>query len=277
MLKNIRAWLIFAVIAAICLMFHSFKYNNGLISFLLAHDTEETEDESHEKLLRVGVRDDITNFSLYNSMTGKYYGLEDEIADELARRMGYDAAEFITVNPVKRVELLNKGEVDVVIGLYSVTDERSKEVDFSPVYYTDNVQLIAEKTTGFTDMADLKGKSIAILNGSTAPMELSEALVENGIINNSLQIESFLSFNKMDSYKNMFDALEIGNVDALVADGAIAHHYMSDDRVILHNLCTTSYAAATKKGSELTDSVASAMQEMLEDGTIKRIEKDWGF
>lgn len=277
MLKNIRAWLIFAVIAASCLMFHSFKYNNGLISFLLAHDTEETEDESHEKLLRVGVRDDITNFSLYNSMTGKYYGLEDEIADELARRMGYDAAEFITVNPVKRVELLNKGEVDVVIGLYSVTDERSKEVDFSPVYYTDNVQLIVEKTTGFTDMADLKGKSIAILNGSTAPMELSEALVENGIINNSLQIESFLSFNKMDSYKNMFDALEIGNVDALVADGAIAHHYMSDDRVILHNLCTTSYAAATKKGSELTDSVASAMQEMLEDGTIKRIEKDWGF
>ncbi len=277
MLKSIRVWLIFAAFAAVCLMVHSFKYNDGLISFLLAHRTEEHQNDGHGKLLKVGVRDDITNFSFYNSITGKYYGLEDEIADELARRMGYDAAELITVNPVKRVELLNKGEIDVVIGLYSITDERSKEVDFSPVYYTDNVQVIAEKTANFMSLGELEGKSIAVLNGSTASEELSKVLVENGILSSSSEIELFLSFNKMDSYKNMFDALEIGNVDAVVADGAIASHYMNEDRIILHNLGTTSYAAATKKGSLLTDSVASSMQDMLNDGTIKRIEKDWGF
>ncbi len=126
-------------------------------------------------------------------------------------------------------------------------------------------------------LGELEGKSIAVLNGSTASEELSKVLVENGILSSSSEIELFLSFNKMDSYKNMFDALEIGNVDAVVADGAIASHYMNEDRIILHNLGTTSYAAATKKGSLLTDSVASSMQDMLNDGTIKRIEKDWGF
>ena len=49
--------------------------------------------------LRVGVRDDIINFGFYNETTGKYYGLEIDLAAELARRIGCDGVEYITVRP----------------------------------------------------------------------------------------------------------------------------------------------------------------------------------
>ena len=49
--------------------------------------------------LRVGVRDDIINFGFYNETTGKYYGLEIDLAAELAQRIGRDGVEYITVTP----------------------------------------------------------------------------------------------------------------------------------------------------------------------------------
>src|SRR5699024_10854973 len=45
--------------------------------------------EAGEGTLRVGVRSDIVGFGFYNEGTGKYYGLEIDIAEELAERMGY--------------------------------------------------------------------------------------------------------------------------------------------------------------------------------------------
>ena len=41
---------------------------------------------SGEGTLRVGVRSDVVGFGYLNENTGKYYGLEIDIAEELARR-----------------------------------------------------------------------------------------------------------------------------------------------------------------------------------------------
>ncbi len=277
MLKSIKIWLTITALAALCLLAYSFRYNNGLISFLLSHNSDKAETVEHGNFLKVGVRDDITNFSYYNPVTGKYHGLEVEIADELAARMGYDGASLISVAPARRVEMLNSGTVDVIIGLYSVTEERNKEVDFSPIYYTDSVQLIAERTAGFSELGDLMDKTVAIIRGGSAEEELADAFIDDGIINRNSELNLYLKINKMESYKSMFSALEIGNIDALVADGAIALNYMNDDRVVIRTIGSASYAAATKKDSELSDKVASAMQDMLDDSTISRIEKNWGL
>ena len=81
--------------------------------------------------LRVGVRDDIINFGFYNETTGKYYGLEIDLAAELARRIGCDGVEYITVTPDTRKDMLLNGEVDVVIATYSIAESREENFDFS--------------------------------------------------------------------------------------------------------------------------------------------------
>lgn len=85
--------------------------------------------------LRVGVRDDIINFGFYNETTGKYYGLEIDLAAELAQRIGCDGVEYITVTPDTRKDMLLNGEVDVVIATYSIAESREENFDFSAPYY----------------------------------------------------------------------------------------------------------------------------------------------
>lgn len=65
--------------------------------------------------LTVGVRDYIINFGYLNEKTGKYYGLEIDIAQEMAERMGYGEVEFVTVTPDNRKEMLLDGKVDCLI------------------------------------------------------------------------------------------------------------------------------------------------------------------
>lgn len=62
--------------------------------------------------LRVGVRDDIMNFGYLNEDTGKYYGLEIDLAAEMAERMGYSDVEYVTVTPDTRKDMLLAGDVD---------------------------------------------------------------------------------------------------------------------------------------------------------------------
>ena len=52
--------------------------------------------------LRVGVRDDVMNFSYLNEQTHEYYGLEIDLANDLAERLGYENIEFSTVTPDDR-------------------------------------------------------------------------------------------------------------------------------------------------------------------------------
>lgn len=55
--------------------------------------------EASGGVLKVGVRADVVGFSSYNEHTGKFYGAEVDIAEELARRLGYAGAEFTAVTP----------------------------------------------------------------------------------------------------------------------------------------------------------------------------------
>ena len=118
--------------------------------------------------LRVGVRDDIINFGFYNETTGKYYGLEIDLAAELAQRIGCDGVEYITVTPDTRKDMLLNGEVDVVIATYSIAESREENFDFSAPYYEDETIIMVEKSTLFGSIRDLKDKNIGIVNGTNA-------------------------------------------------------------------------------------------------------------
>ena len=105
--------------------------------------------------LRVGVRDDIINFGFYNETTGKYYGFEIDLAAELARRIGCDGVEYITVTPDTRKDMLLNGEVDVVIATYSIAESREENFDFSAPYYEDDTIIMVEKSTLFGSIREL--------------------------------------------------------------------------------------------------------------------------
>ncbi len=237
------------------------------------------------KTLRVGVRSNIYGFGYLNEDTGKYYGLEIDIADELASRLGYSGVEFMTVTPDTRKEMLLNDEIDCIIACYSIASSREANFDFSPAYYQDASVVMVENSSLFTDIEDLKGYTFGTVAGANAAPQLVEKLAEigfsDGVVISSNDDNTDIWFDnfhilELDSYRELSDALETGYIDAMCADGCIAQTYLEDDRTILDfEISTQEYGVATQKDSELSALVSDAIQSMLDDGTIAALIEKW--
>ena len=218
--------------------------------------------------LVVGVRSDIVNFGFLNETTGKYYGLEIDLAKELAARLDRDGVQFVTVTPSTREEMLQSGQVDCLLACYSVDEERQELFDFSPSYYSDGTVFMVQTSSCFTEWADLAGMTVGVLAGSNTGdlvTETMEKLSPDGV-----------TLQEAETYQDLSDALERGDVDAVCMDGCIAQAYMNEDRAYLPgSLATQSYGVATPKGSALSAAVAEAMESMLDDGTVDTYIDKW--
>ncbi len=218
--------------------------------------------------LVVGVRDDIVNFGFLNETTGKYYGLEIDLAKELASRLGRSGVEFVTVTPATREEVLQSGQVDCLIACYSIDQEREELFDFSAPYYTDDTVFMVQTSSRFERWMDLGGMTVGVLTGSNTGELVTDVM--------KVYSHKGVTLAEQDTYQALSDALERGDVDAVCMDGCIAQAYMNEDRAYLPgSLATQNYGVATAKGSALSQQVAEAVDEMLADGTVAAYIEKW--
>ena len=229
-------------------------------------------------LLKVGVRKNLSNFSSYNEEADTYYGFEDDLARELALRLGYSGVEYVGLDPDEREEALETGSVSVLIAAFSYTDERAEKFDLSDPYYVDAGRVMVEKSSLIEDYRDLAGTKVAVRSGTTAEANLAAKLCEEGLIADKEDLADFLEIVSFDSYEDMDTALEWGDVDAVCADGCITLSWMDDERAYFDEAYSEEdYVLATKKGSELTDKLSEALAAALDDGTIESLEIKWGI
>lgn len=256
-----------------------------LLAGLAGCGGSDAKASSGSGTLRVGVRSDVVGFGYLNEATNKYYGLEIDIAEDMAARMGYADVEFVTVTPDTRKKMLTEGDVDCMIACYSVAASREENFDFSPTYYTDSSVVMVEDSSLITSVDDLKGLTFGTMAGTNTAPQLALKLTESGFTsgealeqNEDHSMTQFDTFRlvQLASYQDLSKALEEGTIDAACMDGAIAHTYLSADRSILdYTIDTQEYGVATQKGSSLSAPVAEAVQSMLDDGTIAALTDKW--
>lgn len=236
--------------------------------------------------LRAGVRADVVGFGYLNEGTGNYYGMEIDLVEELASRLGYGDIEFVTILPENRKEMLLDGQVDLIAACYSIAETRLENFDFSPAYYDDRVIAVVQNSSLIEGIDDMRGLTFGTMSGANAAPLLSTKLYEDGFTSGEVvtanEDNSDVSFDtwhllQFPSYQELSDALEDGTVDAMVLDGAIAQTYMDDKRHVIDGFVVAeqSYGVATQKGSELSAPVAEAVQGMLDDGTIDALVDKW--
>ena len=239
-----------------------------------------------EGALTVGVRADVMGFGYLNEKTKKYYGLEIDIARDMAERMGYTDVEFKTVTPENRKEMLLDGKIDTIVACYSIADTRKKNFDFSPAYYDDHVIAVVQNTSMIADINDMKGRTFGTMSGANAAPLLNNKLQEIGFSTGTDKIlgsaDQDVQFDiwhllQFPSYQELSDALEEGTVHAMVLDGAIAKTYMYVKRHELEGFefAKQSFGVATQKGSALSAPVSETIQAMLDDKTIAGLIDKW--
>ena len=90
--------------------------------------------------------DDATEPMSYRNEKGEIVGLEVELAQIIADRLGYEL-ELIPMSFDAIINSLQAGNVDMAIAGISITDERSEAFDLSPAYRSAVVTLVTRDTS----------------------------------------------------------------------------------------------------------------------------------
>ncbi|MDD3410794.1 MAG: transporter substrate-binding domain-containing protein [Eubacteriales bacterium] len=237
-------------------------------------------------VLRVGVKNAVVGFGYQDTLTGEYSGMEIDIANAIAEKLGVDV-EFTAVTAATRGELLDSGDIDCVLATFTITDERKESWDFTTPYYTDHVTVLVEDASGITGLAELVGKKVGVSSGSTSARSLVSAMIDAGLIDGtSFDKETFdpalwtdgVSFQQYDDYPTISIALSADEVNAFCVDKSILAIYHTDGRsYISEEFAPQNYGIATKKGSGFSAYCEEQITAWLADGTIAGFAAAYGL
>ena len=212
----------------------------------------------------------------FEDENGNLVGFDTELAQAVGEKIGY-TVNFQLIDWPQRYTELNAGNIDCIWNGFTANtadddgQARSEKVDFS-YNYMRNKQVIvttAEIAATVVDETSLSGKVGAVEASSAGDTFLTETLegaVKNGVT----------------SQLSAMRELVLGTADFVVVDDQLAKAYVGTgdykDLVIVETITGTEefYAIGFKKGSELTEKVNKALEELAADGTIAALAAKYG-
>ena len=218
--------------------------------------------------LIAGVKDSVFLFGFVDPKTNELAGFDVDICKEIAKRLGVDV-EFKTVTSKNRIPMLTQGTVDLLAATMTHKFSRDEQIDFSITYFMDGQKLLVKKGSGIASTADLAGKKVGTVKGSTSEKNIAEAQPE-------AQVISF------DEYPQAFLALKQDKVVAVTTDSGILAGLMASDdnpgdwEIVGNFFSSEPYGLGVPSNdSEFRDFVNKTLNEMWLDGTYQALFKKW--
>jgi len=128
-----------------------------------------------------GYRDGAAPFS-FKDRRGRVRGYSVELCTRIAVAIQKELAlkelkvEWLPVDASTRLDAVASGKVDAVCGTTTMTLSRMQVVDFSLPIFVDGGSILVRTKSKLTRIADLKGKRIAVIAGTTTEPALTRAL-----------------------------------------------------------------------------------------------------
>lgn len=232
--------------------------------------SSEKSAASHAKnasLKTLNVGSDLYPPFVYSDEYGNIVGLDVEILTEALARIGYKP-KYQLIDWEKKKELLANGELDCVMGSFSMTG-RENEYRWAGPYLASRQVVAVDPESDIYTLADLKDKVVAV-QSTTKP----EGILLNRTNENVPQIKELYSFSDR-SYLN--PAHVEGLVDAIAAHESSLLTYEKDygvtyrilDEPLLEVGLGTAFDINDTRGIDVK--LTHAYQEMLADGTMERL------
>ncbi|MQY32451.1 hypothetical protein SRB17_04000 [Streptomyces sp. RB17] len=138
-----------------------------------------------------------------------------------------DAVQFKAIPTSQRISAIQDGRVDMVVRTMTITCDRLSQVAFSAPYFKTGQQVLAPKSSSVTGYnGTLAHKRICTAAGSTAYTKL-DADKKDGTLPASTDISTTVP-NQLDCLVR----LQLGEVDAVVTDGALAASQAAQDPTV---------------------------------------------
>lgn len=198
---------------------------------------------------------------------GSFEGFEVDVVNEAAKRAGMttDIADYGFQALFSAVA---SKRIDVAISTITITPERLKSVSFTQPYYDSDMGVAAKEESAIKDLADLKGKIVGYLSGSTGEKWVKDNQAADG-------------FSDVKGYKAQQDLLldlAAGRVDAVVSDipgMQFAFKTMKGLAVKVRIKTGEQYGLMMGKDDPNLAKLNDALTAMKSDGALAEIHKKW--
>ncbi|MGO1173166.1 MAG: glutamate ABC transporter substrate-binding protein [Actinomycetaceae bacterium] len=217
---------------------------------------------SAEGSLTVGIKFDQPGIGLQDG--SEYSGLDVDVAHYVAEALGYseDQVEFVQSVSSQREDMIENGQVDLIVASYSITDERMERVAFAGPYFVAGQDLLVRQDDSeIGGPEDLDGSVLCSVEGSTSAERIRDEYSEG--------VELFPA----QTYSECVEFLSAGTVDAVTTDDVILagfanqEQYADQFRVVGNPFSEENYGIGVAQGSEMCEEINTAIEEMLSDGS----------
>lgn len=212
--------------------------------------------------ITVGMSADYPPFEF--KQDGKIVGFDVDLAKEIGKHLGAEI-EIKEIAFSMVFNALNQGEIDLIISSITISEEKSKNYDFSTPYYFDTLAILHKCNHPITKET-LSGKSIACQLGASG-------------MHSWLKTQpSGIKIVLMDVMTQMAEAIKAGHVDGALMDAAQAKEFAKNSKELSYTVVgniANGTAITMKKGSPLKAKINRAIEELKNKGTLKTLENTW--
>lgn len=231
--------------------------------------TSNGSEEGEKKTLRV-----VTD-AAYSPMEymdkDEIVGFDIDFIKAVAKEAGYKLTiEHVGWDPIF-VELESK-RADIGISSITIDKDRKKSYDFSLPYFLSTNKILVPEGSDIKSAEDLKGKKVAVQNGTTGMIVTEKILGKNN-----------KDIKKFENNNLAILELTKNGADAVVADNAVIEEYAKNnpnEKLVVYedpdSFDAEFYGLMFTKGNEeLKKDMDKAIKKVIESGEYEEIYKKW--
>jgi len=199
------------------------------------------------KIVRLAYRLDANPFSFVNAKgepDGYTVDLCKSVVQSLEQQLNTKLAiNWVPVDTQNRFDTVASGSADMECGSTTVSFERMAKVDFSSFIFMENTGLVVRTNSGIFSVADLSGKKVAVIAGTTNESALVKELQRRQLQTSLIRVK--------DRREGMA-GLESGAFDGFASDKLLLIGAQSADasayKMLPENLSYEPYAIVLPRG-----------------------------
>lgn len=218
--------------------------------------------------LIAGVDQNTFLFGYRNPKTGGLEGFDIDMVRNVARAIFGDPAkvQYKAINSAQRVNVLRRGQVDMVARTMTINCERREQVNFSAVYYVAGQSVLVDGRSTVRSLNDLGGKRVCAANESTS----IKTIAENGA--NPIPVS-------VPDWSDCLVLLQQNQVEAVSTDDTILAGLSAQDpstRLVGEPFTTEEYGLAVPRQNEdFVRFLNGVLEKMRRDGEWQRSYDRW--
>jgi polar amino acid transport system substrate-binding protein len=198
---------------------------------------------------------------------GNIVGFEVDLVNLLSERL-QRPVEFLDMPFTELFPAVLSGRIDLAISSLTITAERMETLDFAQPYYDSDQCLMVKADSPIISLAEMRGKIVAVDNGSTGDNWVQEHQSEYG----------FSQIVRYEGLKAAMLDLSAGQYDGYVSDIPSLQYYAKENPevAVVERIPTgEQYSMMFAKGNSLRDQVNELITAFKQEGLVAEIHERW--